>query len=196
MIKLLIYCITFASITSSYKENVPIPPIEICDNGIDDDKDGLIDINDPDCKCSGIKDSVFIPTSLVPNPSFENYNRCPDAMAQLDRCIGWIQASDATSDFFHLCGVYKDDPLRGMPPQPLPAGRGYVGFLDIQNSPGRGIYKEYVGACLTSPMIAGKEYTLSFWVGFGKAGQVFTPRATFNMGIFGTSDCQNLPFWR
>ena len=25
--------------------------IEICDNGIDDDNDSLVDLNDPDCAC-------------------------------------------------------------------------------------------------------------------------------------------------
>jgi hypothetical protein len=39
---------------------------EICDNAIDDDNDGYIDINDPDCICEIVK-----PESLIPNPSFE-----------------------------------------------------------------------------------------------------------------------------
>ncbi|MEP7197304.1 MAG: gliding motility-associated C-terminal domain-containing protein [Saprospiraceae bacterium] len=183
----------FGLISFHFGPEINTVAIEICDNGIDDDGDGLIDLNDPDCKCKGIKDSVFVPSSLIPNPSFEKYTICPDNVAQLDRSVGWIQASPATSDYYNLCG-YKDDFARGKPPQPLPAGRGYVGFLDIQNSPGRGIYKEYVGACLTSPMIAGKQYTLTYWVGFGSPGQPFFARNTLNMAIFGTSDCKYLPF--
>ncbi|MBI1225087.1 MAG: DUF4347 domain-containing protein [Bacteroidetes bacterium] len=39
-------------------------PVEICNNGIDDDGDGLVDSNDPDCgSCQG---------SLLANPGFEN----------------------------------------------------------------------------------------------------------------------------
>ncbi|MCC6815594.1 MAG: gliding motility-associated C-terminal domain-containing protein [Saprospiraceae bacterium] len=167
---------------------------EICDNALDDDGDGLIDINDTtDCKCLGIKDSIFVPSSLIPNPSFELYTQCPDALMQMNRATGWIQASPATSDYFNLCG-FKDDPFRGTPPQPLPAGKGYVGFLDIRNFPQRGIYKEYIGACLTSTMSAGKEYTLTFWVGFGRKGQLWGPRSVLNMAIFATSKCSNLPF--
>ncbi|MBK8641587.1 MAG: gliding motility-associated C-terminal domain-containing protein [Saprospiraceae bacterium] len=172
---------------------------EICDNALDDDGDGLIDLNDPDCKCYGIVDTIFIPSSLIPNPSFEDYINCPDTVAQLDRCRSWIQASSATSDYYHTCG-FTSDVVRGKPPQPLPAGNGYVGFLDIQDFAGRGRYKEYVGACLTTPMLPGKEYTLSFWIGFGTPGtqalgNVFVgPRRTFNMGIFASSDCTNLPF--
>ncbi|MFN8280812.1 MAG: gliding motility-associated C-terminal domain-containing protein [Saprospiraceae bacterium] len=186
---ILLFCLSVFSLTIFAQSSAG----EICDNGLDDDGDGLIDLNDGDCICKGIKDSVFVPSSLVPNPSFELYKQCPDGLAQLDRSLNWIQASPATSDYFNLCG-FKDDPFRGTPPQPLPAGRGYVGFLDIQNYPQRGIYKEYIGACLTSTMMAGKEYTLTYWVGFGRRGQVFGPRATLNMAIFGTSDCKYLPF--
>ena len=39
---------------------------EICDNAIDDDNDGLIDLNDSDCACILVE-----PVSLIPNPSFE-----------------------------------------------------------------------------------------------------------------------------
>lgn len=186
---ILLFCMSVFSLTVFAQSSA----FEICDNGLDDDGDGLIDLNDSDCICKGIKDSVFVPSSLVPNPSFELYKQCPDGLAQLDRSQNWIQASPATSDYFNLCG-FKDDPFRGTPPQPLPAGRGYVGFLDIQNYPQRGIYKEYIGACLTSTMLAGKEYTLTYWVGFGRRGQIFGPRGTLNMAIFGTSDCKYLPF--
>ena len=188
---------SFLSVYLTFNVQVNLP--EVCDNSLDDDGDGLIDLNDPDCKCSGIKDTIFIPSSLIPNPSFEDYIICPDTVAQLDRCRSWIQASSATSDYFHTCG-FTSDVVRGKPPQPLPAGNGYVGFLDIQDFAGRGRYKEYVGACLTTPMLPGKEYTLSFWIGFGTPGtqalgNVFVgPRRTFNMGIFASSDCTNLPF--
>lgn len=169
--------------------------MEDCANGIDDDADGLVDLNDPDCTCKGIKDTLFVPSSLIPNPSFEDYNCCPTGLAQLNCSKNWIQASAATSDYFNTCG-FKDDPtMRGTPPQPLPAGNGYVGFLDLRQHPARNAtYKEYVGACLNSPMLAGKDYTLTFWIGFGKPGGFYGPRAITTLSIFGTSLCKNLPF--
>ncbi|MBK9272629.1 MAG: gliding motility-associated C-terminal domain-containing protein [Saprospiraceae bacterium] len=178
--------------------NMQIRMDEICDNAIDDDGDGLIDLNDPDCICNGIRDTFFVPSGLIPNPSFEDYYSCPDTTAQLYKCQNWIQASNATSDYFNICDFWKD-PVRGQPPLPLPAGDGFVGFLDIQNL-GFGPYKEYVGACLTSPMMPGKEYTLKFWIGFGRRGErefmggYVGPRFLFNMAIFGNSNCSNLPF--
>ncbi|MBK9108259.1 MAG: gliding motility-associated C-terminal domain-containing protein [Saprospiraceae bacterium] len=170
------------------------PTVEDCNNGVDDDGNGLADLNDPNCKCNGIKDTLFVPSSLIPNPSFEEFNCCPTGLAQLNCSKGWIQASAATSDYFHTCG-FRQDPMRGSPPLPLPAGNGYVGFLDLYNHPARNAtYKEYVGACLNSPMIAGREYTLSFWIGFGQRGNAYGPRAITTLGIFGTGQCSSLPF--
>ncbi|MGB3227175.1 MAG: gliding motility-associated C-terminal domain-containing protein [Saprospiraceae bacterium] len=185
----LIVCMTFFSIYAWGQ-----PTLEDCANGLDDDGDGFIDLNDSDCKCKGIKDTLFVPSSLIPNPSFEDFNCCPSGLAQLFCSKSWIQASSATSDYFHTCG-FRQDPMRGSPPLPLPAGNGYVGFLDLQTHPARNAtYKEYVGACLTSTMLAGKDYTLSFWIGFGNPGNSYGPRFSTTLGIYGTSACGNLPF--
>src|SRR5674476_296079 len=45
---------------------------EICDNGKDDDGDGLVDLQDPDCQCH-----FNVPGNLLQNGSFESYNSCP-----------------------------------------------------------------------------------------------------------------------
>ena len=57
---------------------------EICDNGIDDDNDGLIDLNDPDCNCGAICDESV--TSLIPNFNFENFSSCPTNASQMSKC--------------------------------------------------------------------------------------------------------------
>ncbi|HMP30646.1 MAG TPA: hypothetical protein PKD85_13660, partial [Saprospiraceae bacterium] len=72
---------------------------EICDNAIDDDNDGLIDLNDPDCTCDIIK-----PISFIPNPSFEEMECCPNTRSQLNCATTWIQASEPTTDYVHTCG--------------------------------------------------------------------------------------------
>jgi len=59
---------------------------EICDNGVDDDQDGLIDLNDEDCACQ-----IIEPISLIPNPSFENQTCCPTNRSQMDCAETWIQ---------------------------------------------------------------------------------------------------------
>jgi hypothetical protein len=45
---------------------------EICDNGKDDDRDGLIDLKDPDCQRRW-----KAPENILLNPSFELFKHCP-----------------------------------------------------------------------------------------------------------------------
>jgi len=80
---------------------------EICNNAIDDDGDGLIDLNDSDCACADIMAS-----SLIPNPSFEDMNCCPQFEAQLDCAVDWIQASVPTTDYVHTCGIIGNPKTR------------------------------------------------------------------------------------
>jgi len=136
---------------------------EICNNGIDDDADGLVDLNDPDCPCSTLLMTDSLP-SYIRNHSFEQRSCCPLGFVSplgppwLDCATGWHQATSSTSDYFHECGYSP----AGMP-LPPPDGEGAVGFFAMTT------YKEYVGTCLTwplpsNPLIAGTTYTLSLWI--------------------------------
>jgi len=80
---------------------------EICNNALDDDMDGLINLNDDDCDCSGFGGSEI--SSLIPNPSFEEMSCCPGPPAMLSCAENWIQSSLATSDYFNLCGFTEFD---------------------------------------------------------------------------------------
>lgn len=164
------------------------PPAEICDNALDDDGDGLFDLNDPDCECP-----LAQPLSLIPNPSFEEMECCPNDRSRLDCATGWIQASEATTDYLHTCGWmgWPDLP----PPLPFPDGDGCVGFRNGREGGPNGNdpepnWKEYAGACLLSPMKAGTVYRFEFWVGFTHA--INSPPTT--LVFFGTDDCGYLPF--
>lgn len=167
---------------------------EICDNGIDDDQDGLIDLNDTECDCE-----VIEAVSLIPNPSFENQTCCPTGRSQMDCAETWIQASAPTTDYIHTCGWqgWENLPM----PLPIPDGEGALGFRDgrfpqmnngnLENSDDNNPnWKEYAGACLTSPLKAGISYTFQFYIGFTDAGSSPPIDITF----FGTTDCKNLPF--
>ncbi len=156
---------------------------EICDNAIDDDNDGLVDLNDPDCECIS-----FTPSSLIPNPSFEDMSCCPTGEAQLTCADTWIQASTPTTDYLHTCGITSMPFLGYQMPLPVPDGEGAIGFRD--GKPGQPNFKEYAGACLTEAMTPGVEYMLDFFIGFHDA----PGSMTFDMAIFATTDCNNLPF--
>lgn len=158
--------------------------VEICDNAIDDDLDGLIDLNDPDCNCE-----VAEPKSLIPNPSFEEKSCCPSNRGSLNCADTWIQASEATTDYIHECGWFgwEDLPV----PTPLPDGQACIGFRNGRfgdnSNPN---WKEYTGACLTSPLKAGTSYKFQFWLGFTN----FQNSPPLNVVFYGSTDCKYLPF--
>ncbi len=164
---------------------------EICDNGIDDDFDNLIDLNDPDCSCALIE-----PVSFIPNPSFEEMDCCPVDRSQLDCATDWMQASEPTTDFIHTCNWlgWQNFP----PPMPFPDGEGIMGFRDGRiigegNNTNYGpepFWKEYAGACLINPLLANQTYRFQFDVGF--VDDLRSP--PINITFYGTSDCENLPF--
>ena len=161
---------------------------EICDNGIDDDLDGLIDLQDTTncfCQLAELDSSI---ASLIPNPSFEQRSCCPSAASQLNCVNDWIQATGATPDYLNTCNLTSVGTFP-VPPTPLPDGVGYIGFFDDYfPSANSIIYKEYIGACLNDTMKIGKNYQLDFYLAnsFGSL--------TTELAIYGTTDCANLPF--
>ena len=150
-------------------------------NAIDDDADGLIDLNDDDCNCP-----IIQPVSLIPNPSFEEQLCCPHNNGEMNCAKAWIQASSATSDYIHSCSDnFQQWPL----PQPIPDGNGLVGILN--GIPGElSNYKEYIGACLIEPLQEGVAYNFQFQMGF----PIDRPTPPIDLTFFGTTDCNNLPF--
>ena len=175
-----------ALLTVSVPGHPLLPAGERCDNAIDDDDDGLVDLNDPDCACP-----VIEPISRIPNPSFEDMNCCPDNRSQLHCADTWIQASEATTDYLHNCGWMGWPNLP--PPLPFPDGEAVVGF---RNGRGRFLedanpnWKEYAGACLLAPLLARNAYRFQFNIGFTNPSN--SPPTT--VVFFGTTDCENLPF--
>lgn len=173
---------------------------EICDNGVDDDGNDLVDLNDPACPCASVivADGVV---NLIQNHSFEERTCCPGSFVSsitppwLSCATGWQQATQATSDYLHSCGYTSS----GMP-LPPPAGQGVVG-LQFDQAEG---YMEYLGSCLTcsgsdTPLQAGITYTLSLWIAAAVTnGQLTQSTAeasalhlfpeAFPLALFGNSD--------
>lgn len=153
---------------------------EICDNAIDDDGDGLVDLNDEECECEG-----FFPIidGIIPNPSFEDTLCCPSIEGLVFCSENWEQASMVgTSDYFNLCDFTEIDGGDFVPVTPdIPDGDGWMGF--VMNS----TYKEYIGTCLDAPFIGGTEYTLTLsiaWHGF--------PMDYIELAVYGSPDCDDL----
>jgi gliding motility-associated-like protein len=164
---------------------------EICNNGIDDDGDGKIDLNDRDCLCG---DQTPVP-SVIPNASFENYSNCPDSFSQLDYCNGWIQATTATTDYLNTCGMVTGaitDLSSTL--TPFPNGNGIAGALFMPD------WNEYLGSCLLQPLVRGTNYQLTFYIAsapvtnYGENCPIPDLEPVF-VTIYGTQDCSQLPIY-
>lgn len=165
---------------------------EICDNGFDDDGNGLTDLNDPSCICQGI----FIgedATDHLPNPSFEDFYCCPTWYANMGCALGWIQGTDGTSDFHHECG-WVGEPVQYAGLTPFPDGAGVAGTIFSSG------WKEYIAGCLYETLEAGVTYTLKFHIAStpitaGGAicndGDVYYPAV--DIAIFGNPTCAKMP---
>lgn len=164
---------------------------EICDNGIDDDGDGLIDFNDLDCDCSLNEDLLFIR-----NPSFEKRSCCPEHLAEINCVNDWLQGSDGTTDYFNTCTVIKNDAVPP-PPKPLPDGQGVIGFASatIDRSVSLDEYKEYLGICLSNPLMKDSLYRWDFFLGFAKQEEDKAISVSpVEIILYGTNQCMDLPF--
>lgn len=123
---------------------------EVCTNGVDDDADGLIDLNDTlDCACvSGLQPLQ----SLVPDPFLEDTLCCPSTVSQMACSNAWVQPTNGTCDYFNLCGFFPS-----WIPIPLPdGGAGCMGGFMAQG------YAEYMSTCLAQPLEPDSTYALSF----------------------------------
>lgn len=155
---------------------------ELCHNAIDDDGDGLIDLNDDECDCNNLID-----LSLIPNPSFEIIDCCPEEEGMLNCATAWEQASTATSDFYHACGIDVFGFDGAVPPaMPLPGGGdGFIGLYNFLTG-----YREYAGTCLLGSMEAGVSYSLNFHVAYAYGGL-----EDIDVLLYGSPDCGDLPWF-
>ena len=163
---------------------------EICDNGIDDDGDGLIDLNDADCRCGN---QTPVP-SIIPNASFESHTQCPANFSELAYCTGWIQATTATTDYYNICGIIAPA-IREIPAlMHFPDGEGISAAIFEPQ------WNEYLGSCLTAPMLKDTTYQLTFNIAAlpisnngGTCNDGIIDFDPVNVTIYGTGDCVHLP---
>lgn len=178
---------------------------EICNNGIDDDGDGLVDLHDPNCNCR-----INVTGNLLQNGSFENFKNCPTNYSytnDFDIIDNWqygTYTNTNEADYYHNFNCRYDSGLvmLYMPPAlPLPNGNAFVSVKqsvymkpDLKETD---IAKSYVGQCLQSPLLPNQQYTMSFYAG---RFQSYDDHAfkfknePLTVAIFGHPDCNAAPF--
>ena len=175
---------------------------EVCNNGIDDDDDGLIDLYDPDCQCR-----FKVTDNLLVNGSFESYDHCPlTYLYQNDFKIAdyWQYGTYTNVNeayYYHNFNCVYDSTqfMLNMPPKlPLPQGDA---FISVENTaynnpvPEAETNKSYVGQCLQNPLQTGESYTLSFYAGRFRSWDNLTGKIfPFTVAVFGNADCKAVPF--
>jgi gliding motility-associated-like protein len=178
-----IFILLFVAFSSAFSQ-------EICNNGKDDDGDKFVDLNDTaDCKCTAISSTTNNVSSLIPNPSFEQYTICPTSYSQMSNAKSWTQATSVTSDYMNTCNFMPNSV-----PMPLPDGKGIVGTIFNKG------WQEYVGTCLSSPMVVGTQYTLSFYLAgtttdpyLNKCSSGGVALGPIDITLFGYTSCPTFP---
>lgn len=165
---------------------------EICDNGVDDSGNGLVDLNDPACACDGIFIRQDV-TSWIPNPSFENFSCCPTYYNDFGCATGWQNGTNGSPDLHHECGFVANAIVTaGL--LPFPDGSGVGGIIFSST------WKEYMYVCLAQPLQPGSTYTLQFHIaslpitGAGlECNNGIVYYSPIEVAIYGKSDCGGIP---
>ena len=163
---------------------------EICNNAIDDDGDGLIDLNDTqDCNCSSSAELL----GVIEDPSFEDNTCCPNNVPNELQCIeSWVQGGIGTPDYYNQCN------LPAILPTPLPDGDGVVGATAGYFG-GVLLYVEYIATCLSQPIAPTTDLSLTLDIATVSTNDLFVVSnpvnvAPLNITVYGTTDCSfNLP---
>jgi len=107
--------------------------------------------------------SLMKSQNLVPNPSFEIYDTCPNSLSQITYAVGWYNVS-STPDYFNACDLTHPDvevPLNFWGYQYPASGNGYAGFPAKYGTSG---VREYLGTTLASPLQIGTKYFINLKV--------------------------------
>ena len=104
--------------------------------------------------------------NLVNNPGFESYSALPATYGQYNLAIGWENCSGGgTPDYFNTAGTVGLYFGTNLPH----TGDGMCGFCPYHGSSVSG-FREYLSTALSSPMVAGQTYSVSFWLASGING--------------------------
>ena len=123
--------------------------------------------------------NLMVGQNLVPNPSFETYTACPSTTNQVPFASPWFSPSSGSPDYFNSCTTssFCDVPNNFFGVQNARTGNAYVHCVTYPSSLP---LREYVTAQLSSQLVAGQVYDVSFYVSL----QDNSYRASNNIGAY------------
>ncbi len=126
--------------------------------------------------------------NLVPNPSFEDTVSCPTMGGQVTKAKFWHSITN-TPDYYHSCCIIPQFsvPNNTFGFQYPNSGNAYMGLYiyDLIDT----TYREIIGAFLTSPLVPGIKYYVSFKTSFSAGIFQAVNIATNRIGVlFSTVD--------
>ncbi|MDX2361232.1 MAG: hypothetical protein QNK23_10525 [Crocinitomicaceae bacterium] len=139
--------------------------------------------------------SVFFTVNaqnLVPNGSFEDYTSLPISSGDWPLCVGWNNVNMnlgnwpyATPDYLHTSGI-GDAKLPNCKWADVNAqdGDAIMGLYSKHSSQLNS--RDYIATQLTSPLVVGTTYTISFWLTSG-SGNYYYGSSSENFGVQLTS---------
>ncbi|HEY1195878.1 T9SS type B sorting domain-containing protein [Flavobacterium sp.] len=162
---------------------------ENCNNGIDDDGDGKIDLNDEDCICNNT-------ISILQNHSFEEKTNCPPGYDDIPPTPYWTKGTIPAPDYLNKdCFLFNTIYSKNL--QNFPDGKGIF----------RAVYKngkkEYIATKLSSPLNPGTNYQLTLNIATLMSIETtnLSKRFDFNflaptyVTLYGCTNKDNLPLY-
>ena len=124
-------------------------------------------------------------SNLVPNPSFEMYDTCPNNFDQIKYAKPWFKPTTGTTDYYNACAPassYYNVPVTSLGVCPSNSGSGMAGLDIIDNLFGSFIYREYLSIKLTTPLISSKKYYVTYHVRLADSARYATNQINIYFG--------------
>ncbi|WP_413997682.1 T9SS type B sorting domain-containing protein [Flavobacterium sp. W1B] len=162
---------------------------ENCNNGIDDDGDGKIDLNDSDCVCNST-------ASILANSSFEEKTNCPQGYDDIPTTTHWTKGTIPSPDYLNKdCNLFNTIYSKNL--QNFPDGKGIFRAVYKNNK------KEYIATKLSSPLSTGINYQLTLNIATLMSIETnnLSKRFDFNfleptyITLYGSNNKDNLPLY-
>ncbi len=115
--------------------------------------------------------------NLVPNPSFESYDTCPNTASQIRYAFPWFQPTLGTPDYLNGCALISSEfsvPQNLLGYQNARTGFGYAGFYLYYYTNNQTTYREYIESPLNDSLVAGRRYYLRLYLSFSDSSRTAT----------------------